>query len=312
MKDKNQNQQDREFSVQRILRGSREKVWQLFTDAKHLNAWWGGRGTKNTLQRHEFKVGGHWNFTSVKTKDVPHKREFSYVEIQKLSLIVMDHINPPRLRVQVKFEEVNRDQTKVSFQNTYETQEQFQKLRDFVIGEQEEMFDRLENQLLGLTGQIGVKEFKLSRDFKDNVENLWMKCTKVENLKKWWGDKSVIIDECKMDFKRGGGFFYTTKKIQTETGEISQDLKHCGQLIFRDIVKNRRLIFLMGESHIEKDWPKNILMTLNFEKQELQTHLNMRLYPINCTEEEVKFFNANHLKLKGIWSETFDRLDEFQ
>lgn len=52
---------DREIRIERILNGSRARVWQALTDPKLVAQWW-GRGNDLTIERLEVERGGHWRF----------------------------------------------------------------------------------------------------------------------------------------------------------------------------------------------------------------------------------------------------------
>ena len=50
---------DRELRIERIFNAPRDRVWKAMTDPTLLAQWW-GRGNKLTVEKHEFRKGGHW------------------------------------------------------------------------------------------------------------------------------------------------------------------------------------------------------------------------------------------------------------
>jgi uncharacterized protein YndB with AHSA1/START domain len=54
---------DREIVISRTVDAPRAKVWNAFTDEKHLRQWWGPDGFTITTKEFAFKEGGIWRFT---------------------------------------------------------------------------------------------------------------------------------------------------------------------------------------------------------------------------------------------------------
>lgn len=51
---------EREIVVARVIDAPRERVFEAFTEVRHLSAWWGPNGFTTTTQAFEFRVGGEW------------------------------------------------------------------------------------------------------------------------------------------------------------------------------------------------------------------------------------------------------------
>lgn len=54
---------DRTLSVSRHLKASPALTFQMFSDARHLDAWWGPDGFTNETHSMDFSVGGLWHYT---------------------------------------------------------------------------------------------------------------------------------------------------------------------------------------------------------------------------------------------------------
>lgn len=52
---------DRELKTERIFNASRARVWDAYSKPELVAQWW-GRGNKLTVEKFEFKKGGHWRF----------------------------------------------------------------------------------------------------------------------------------------------------------------------------------------------------------------------------------------------------------
>lgn len=51
---------EREIVISRRIEGPRRLVFEAFTDAEHLDQWWGPTGFRNSTSAFDFRVGGAW------------------------------------------------------------------------------------------------------------------------------------------------------------------------------------------------------------------------------------------------------------
>lgn len=78
------------------------------------------------------------------TTDYPN--EWIFEKIEKNS-ILMKHIVAPFFSIEVLFEEVAPDETKMTWISTFDNPEFFIAMKDFLIEKNNENFDRLEEEL---------------------------------------------------------------------------------------------------------------------------------------------------------------------
>src|SRR5918998_1608649 len=45
-----------------VIDAPRERVFEAFTEVRHLSRWWGPEGFTTTTRAFEFRVGGEWDF----------------------------------------------------------------------------------------------------------------------------------------------------------------------------------------------------------------------------------------------------------
>ncbi len=50
------------LQVERLVGAPIDLVFEMFTDARHLDAWWGPDGFRNETHEMEFSVGGLWRY----------------------------------------------------------------------------------------------------------------------------------------------------------------------------------------------------------------------------------------------------------
>lgn len=53
----------RTLTIKRTFDAPRKLVWEAWTKPEHIANWWGPRGMKTNIKRHDFRVGGEWEYT---------------------------------------------------------------------------------------------------------------------------------------------------------------------------------------------------------------------------------------------------------
>ena len=77
--------------------------------------------------------------------------ECEFIKIEKPSLIAWKRYSKPLFQVLATFEEISQVQTKIVFKMLFNSSEESNKLRPFVVDKNEENFDKLENELIEMT-----------------------------------------------------------------------------------------------------------------------------------------------------------------
>ena len=62
----------RTITINRTFDAPRTLVWEAWTKTEHIIQWWGPSGMETKIKKHEFKVGGQWEYTM----DMPDGNEF--------------------------------------------------------------------------------------------------------------------------------------------------------------------------------------------------------------------------------------------
>lgn len=81
-----------------------------------------------------------------------YPNECEFIKIEKPALIAWKRYSKPLFQVLVTFGEVSPAQTRVVFKQLFETAAECQKLKPYVTDKNEENFDRLEAELVRMTG----------------------------------------------------------------------------------------------------------------------------------------------------------------
>ena len=144
-----------------------ERVWQLWSDPRQLELWWGPTTYPATFTKHELRPGGRVEYHMTGPDgDRPH----AYWEIQEVdpphSLVVRDgfvnedgspNTEMPTNEFRVTIEEVGADRTRMTIVSIFPTTEAMEQLLAFGMEE-------------GLTQAVGQIDAIL---FGDTVDESW-------------------------------------------------------------------------------------------------------------------------------------------
>jgi len=129
------------FDVPRVL------LFRAWSEAEHLKNWWGPAGFTNTFHEFDFRVSGKWRFTMHGPDKGNYENSVEYIKIEAPSLIAWKRHSKPLFQVLATFEELDTNSTKLVFKMLFETAEECNKLKPFVVDKNEENFNKLEVEL---------------------------------------------------------------------------------------------------------------------------------------------------------------------
>ncbi len=138
---------DCEIVSTRIVNAAQELVFTAWTNPEHFKNWWGPSGFTNTFHEFDLRPGGRWRFTMHGPDKGNYENEVEFIKIEKPSLIYWKRHSKPLFHVLATFEAVAAGKTKVVFKMLFDTPEECNKLKGFVVDKNEENFDRLETEL---------------------------------------------------------------------------------------------------------------------------------------------------------------------
>ena len=123
----------RTISSSRVFDASRELMWELWSDPKHIQHWWGPRGFTHTNEVFDFRVGGVWKMVMHGPDGKNYDNLHTYTEIRKPFRIVHEH-GGPELRKMIgadfvaiaTFDMAGPNKTKVTFTGIFPTAEALQ------------------------------------------------------------------------------------------------------------------------------------------------------------------------------------------
>jgi len=312
---------DREIVITRILNAPRERVWEAWTDPKHVMNWWGPNGFTTTIEKMDVRPGGVWKHVMHGPDGTDYPNSSVFKEVVKPERIVYFHGGgkpggPGANFVATwTFEDLG-DKTRVIMRGVFDTAAD----RDKVVKE----YNAIEggNQTLGRfadylanmpASETVDRDFVITRSFSAPRELVYKAFTDPERMLHWWGPKGFSVVAAKMDLRLGGSYHYGMKGPDGNT--------LWGKFVYREIVAPERLVFVNSFSDeagnitrhpMSPTWPLELLSTITFDEQPGGTLLTIRwaLLP-SATAEERQTFNIAHAGMQGGWTGTLDQLAEY-
>jgi len=131
----------------RLVNYNRELVFKAFADPNHLKNWWGPAGFTNTFHAFDLQAGGKWSFTMHGPDGGNYENESVFVKVVEPELVALDHISNPKFRTVFIFTPATVNTTNIEWKMSFNTAEEYDKLKAFITGKNEENLDRLEAEL---------------------------------------------------------------------------------------------------------------------------------------------------------------------
>lgn len=140
-----------EIVTTRVFNYPKAFLFTAWSNPEHLQHWWGPNGFTNTFNEFDFRVGGKWSFVMHGPDKGNYANEVEFTQIDIPNYIEWKRFSKPLFNVSFAFEEVTENSTKVIFKMMFDTVEECNKLKPYVVDKNEENFDRLEVELGKIT-----------------------------------------------------------------------------------------------------------------------------------------------------------------
>jgi uncharacterized protein YndB with AHSA1/START domain len=112
---------DREIGSTRILNASRELVWEVWTDPRHIEKWWGPIGFTTTTKEFDLRPGGQWLHTIHGPDGTDYRNDITFTLIKKPERIEYDHGPSPIFHTTVTFDVETENSTKLTMVAVFPT-----------------------------------------------------------------------------------------------------------------------------------------------------------------------------------------------
>ncbi len=134
----------------RIVNASVESVYNAFANPLHLQSWWGPEGFTNTIHEFDLRPEGKRTLTMHGPENGHYENSSIFKTVLPNKLISWKRVSQPIFDMEVEFAYINDSKSKISFRMIFNTAEECEKIKRFVIPKNEENFDRLERELINL------------------------------------------------------------------------------------------------------------------------------------------------------------------
>jgi uncharacterized protein YndB with AHSA1/START domain len=142
---------DYEIYSSRELNTSLELAFQAFANPIHLQKWWGPEGFTNTIHEFDLRAGGKWLLTMHGPEKGKYENSAIFKRVVQNKLVAWTRTSQPFFDMEVEFEQLNHFKSKISFRMIFNTVEECEKVKNFVVPKNEENFDRLERELINIS-----------------------------------------------------------------------------------------------------------------------------------------------------------------
>ncbi len=136
-----------EIYSSRELNAPLEVVYQAFSNPIHLQKWWGPEGFTNNIHKFDLRPGGKWLLTMHGPEKGNYENSAVFNTVVPNELISWTRISQPLFDMEVAFEQIKPSKSRISFRMIFNSMEECNKMKNFVMPKNEENFDRLEREL---------------------------------------------------------------------------------------------------------------------------------------------------------------------
>ena len=144
---------DREIVSVRTFAVTRERVFRAFGDPQQLARWWGPNGFTNTIDEFDFRPDGVWRLTMHGPDGADYHNESVFLEVVPPERVVYLHRKPMhQFRMTMTYFEQD-GQTTLTWRMLFDSVEDCNEFKSFIIAANEQNFDRLAEQLDAVSKQ---------------------------------------------------------------------------------------------------------------------------------------------------------------
>ena len=146
---------DREIATTRVFDAPRALVWEVWTDPKHIEQWWGPVGFTTTTKEYDLRPGGVWLHTMHGPDGRNYPNDITFTDVVVPEWLEWTHGPSPLFDVTVKFDEEDENQTRLTMRMLFPTKEERDRTVETfgAIEGQSQTLNRLEEYL----AEVGQK-----------------------------------------------------------------------------------------------------------------------------------------------------------
>jgi uncharacterized protein YndB with AHSA1/START domain len=133
----------REIVNSRLLNAPRHLVFAAFSDPTQLTQWWGPAGFTNDILEFDLRPGGRWRLVMHAPDGTHYELEKEFVEITPPERITHRHLQEGHGFVLATTLADHEGKTLLTWRTTFDSADDFQRVKDFFTQANEQNLDRL-------------------------------------------------------------------------------------------------------------------------------------------------------------------------
>lgn len=296
---------DREVVISRVFNAPRELVFDAWTDAKRIGAWFGPRGFTTTTHEMAVKPGGLWRYVMHGPDGTDYQNWIRYHEVVRPERLVYDHGSttdtPAHFHVNITFVECG-GKTELTMRSVFPTaaaRDEVVRRYGAVVGGKQtlarlaEMIERP-----GPSAPTDQRSFRFSRSFAAPRELVFRAWTEPQHLARWWGPHGFSNPRC--DFAAHPG------------GAIRIDMRGPDGVIYpmtgtvEDITPPQRLVFSSAALDEAGKPAMRVRNTVTFSEADGITTVTIDAHASDVTPLGAMYLSG----MTEGWGQSLQRLDE--
>jgi uncharacterized protein YndB with AHSA1/START domain len=292
---------DREIVFTREFDAPRELVFEVWTDPKHLDQWWGPSGFRTESAAMDLRPGGSWTMTMTGPDGTKYPNKIVYVDVAPPERLVYQHEGDDGTVIfstTTTFDGLAEgSRTKVTMHGTFPSAEAL----EFVIKNHQadkgglQTIEKAAAHVASLP--MTRREVTLTRRFDASREDVWRAWTDAEIVKQWWGPKGFTNPVCEVDARVGG-----TMKVVMRS---PFGTKHPMRAVFQVVKEPELLVF----TNVAVDDGGHALLagltTVTFEEVDGKTELTLHTVATTMAKGMPMMMIEG---MKDGWGQSLDRL----
>lgn len=243
------------FTSNRLLNAPPEAAFKALSDPEIIANWWGPFGFSNMIEEFDFTQGGNWRHDMIGPDGAVYPNHNVFEEISPERVVIRHLATVHEFVLEILLDVVG-DQTRITWNQTFMSAEEYKKCEAYIPRCNEEVLDRLEMELAVIAP--GELDLVLRRIIDAPAAKVYQGWTDPEMIVKWFTPPPYQTVSAELDVRPGGKTFIT---MQAPDGT---EIPNPG--VYLEVVPNKRLVITDAYTEAWKPSAKPFCtIDLNFE-----------------------------------------------
>ena len=219
------------FTSTRLLDAPPEAVFKALSDPAIIANWWGPFGFTNVIEEFDFTTGGNWRHDMIGPDGAVYANHNVFEEISPERVVIRHLATVHEFVLEILLDAVG-DQTRITWNQTFMSAEEYKKCEAYIPRCNEEVLDRLEMELAVIAP--GELDLVLRRIIDAPAAKVYQGWTDPEMIVKWFTPPPYQTVSAELDVRPGG------KSLVTMQAPDGTEIPNPG--VYLEVVPNQRLV----------------------------------------------------------------------